>query len=97
VDNETDIALSEERHPTIDLPALIRQYAELPKKRGGTHLSLSIGGVPVSNVRQLARKLQTSDSAIVEAALRDFFDCGGEPHLRGIVEKLITVHRRRRA
>lgn len=60
-----------------------------------SRLSVSLDVETALNVRDLAFRERTSDSAVVEAALRQFFDSGSHLNLHAILERLGIAPRRR--
>jgi hypothetical protein len=67
------------------------------KKKSHSRLSVSLDVQTASMVRELAFKERTSDSAVVEAALRGFFDTGSALNLHAILDRLGIAPRRRKA
>jgi hypothetical protein len=70
--------------------------AVLPKKQNHSRLSVSLDVVTDRDLRDLAFKERTSESAIVEAALRAFFDSESAMNLRATLARLGIEPRRRK-
>jgi len=67
------------------------------KMQSHSRLSVSLDVDTALKVRDLAFKERTSDSAVVEAALRGFFDSGNSLNLHAILDRLGIAPRRRKA
>jgi len=80
------------------LPAAPGKSIELVDKlQSHSRLSVSLDVDTALKVRDLAFKERTSDSAVVEAALRGFFESGNSLNLHAILERLGIAPRRRKA
>jgi hypothetical protein len=69
----------------------------LAKKPSHSRLSVSLDVLTARKVRDLAFTERTSDSAVVEAALREFFAAGSATNLQAILVRLGIAPRRRKA
>ena len=67
------------------------------KTQSHSRLSVSLDVDTALKVRDLAFKERTSDSAVVEAALRGFFESGNSLNLHAILDRLGIAPRRRKA
>jgi hypothetical protein len=67
------------------------------KMQSHSRLSVSLDVDTALKVRDLAFKERTSDSAVVEAALRGFFESGNSLNLHAILDRLGIAPRRRKA
>jgi len=69
----------------------------LVNKPSHSRLSVSLDVLTARKVRDLAFTERTSDSAVVEAALREFFAAGSATNLQAILVRLGIAPRRRKA
>ena len=80
------------------VPAVsVRSRPVSKKKQSNSRLSVSLDDLTAHQVRDLAFKERTSDSAVVEAALRGFFDSGSSLNLHATLARLGIAPRRRKA
>jgi hypothetical protein len=84
-------------HPTRVLLAPDKPSPIIANKMSHSRLSVSLDILTANKVRDLAFKERTSDSAVVEAALRGFFESDSALHLRAILVRLGIAPRRRKA
>jgi hypothetical protein len=77
--------------------APLKPIAAADKKQSHSRLSVSLDVQTAALVRDLAFKERTSDSAVVEAALRGFFDTSGALNLHATLDRLGIAPRRRKA
>jgi hypothetical protein len=84
-------------HSSRVLIAPVKSTAPLAKTQSHSRLSVSLDVLTAGKVRDLAFNERTSDSAVVEAALRQFFDSGSATNLQAILIRLGIAPRRRKA
>lgn len=84
-------------HTSRVLVAPVRSIVTLARKQSHSRLSVSLDVLTAGKVRDLAFNERTSDSAVVEAALRQFFDSGSAMNLQAILVRLGIAPRRRKA
>jgi len=84
-------------HSSKDIAASAKSSAVLAKKPSHSRLSVSLDVLTARKVRDLAFAERTSDSAVVEAALREFFAAGSATNLQAILIRLGIEPRRRKA
>jgi hypothetical protein len=98
MDNSNGAAADNWRIHFTRVPATpVKSSPTLDKKYKHSRLSVSLDDITVRQVRDLAFKERTSDSAVIEAALRGFFDSGNSLNLHAILARLGIAPRRRKA
>ena len=84
-------------HSSKNLATPAKPNAAAAKKPNHARLSVSLDALTARKVRDLAFAERTSDSAVVEAALREFFAAGSATNLQAILVRLGIAPRRRKA
>jgi hypothetical protein len=84
-------------HSTRIIASPMKSSITLAKKQSHSRLSVSLDVQTAGKVRDLAFNERTSDSAVVEAALREFFESGSALNLQAILFRLGIAPRRRKA
>jgi hypothetical protein len=84
-------------HTSRVLATPAKLSAVLVRKPSHSRLSVSLDVLTARKVRDRAFTERTSDSAVVEAALREFFAAGSATNLQAILVRLGIAPRRRKA
>ena len=96
MDETVGAALGLGELPAMLVPVVPIELPFTPDIIPNYHLSVSLRGMTVRKVRDLAVKTNVSDSAIVIAALQGLFDSTELFDLRSMVDRFGFVSRRRR-